>query len=134
MGKKMPLVACLFGSLALPTLGAARPDGRAEPRPDDGAAVNERAANTTLRSKLQYVIADWHTGEVLFTCDKLPEAVCKCWSISYGVTLDGKLYQLNVGHEKALRDQAKKFVGLPVVAVGTLERDVLTVASLKRAE
>jgi hypothetical protein len=100
---------------------------------DDGAAVQEATAST-LKGKLQYVITQWDTGEVLFTCDKLPEPFAKCWSIGHGVTVDGKLYRLHFGNDKDLREQAEKLVGQPVVAFGSLKQEVLTVASLKRAK
>jgi hypothetical protein len=97
---------------------------------DDSKYVKEKVS-VTLHGKMQYVITQWDTGKVLFTCDKLPEFFCKCWSIRYGVTIDGKLYLFNFDGNKALGAEAEKLVGKVVVVTGTLKDEVVAVSSMK---
>jgi hypothetical protein len=94
------------------------------------AANNHQIKETIsvqLKGKLQYVITRWDTGEVLFTCDKMPNYVCKCWSIRYGVTADGKLYLLDLGDNKELQKEAEKLVSTNVTVQGTLQGDEVRV-------
>jgi hypothetical protein len=87
--------------------------------------------NVALEGNLHYVITHFMTGEVLFSCDKLPDAICRCWQVGFGVTIDGKLYQLDVQGSKSLYDQAEKFIGKPVIVNGTVNKNVVKVVSLR---
>jgi hypothetical protein len=87
--------------------------------------------SVAIEGKLQFVIKHFFTGEVLFTCDKLPECLSRSWSIGYGVTVDGRLYQFDLGNDGKLREQAEKLIGHSVLAEGTLKKDVVLVTSLK---
>jgi hypothetical protein len=101
------------------------------PHQIDVLVVSDLKPTVTLQAKLHYVITEWDTGKVLFTCDRVPELFCKCWSLRYGVTIDGKLYVLDFAGNTALGGEAEKLAGKLVVATGTLKAEVVTVTSLK---
>ena len=95
-------------------------------RADTSKYVKE-TVSVTLRANLHYVVTEWSTGKVLFTCEKVPDPFCRCWSLGYGVTIDGKLYLLDFDANKALGAAAEKLVGKAVVVTGTLKGDVVMV-------
>jgi hypothetical protein len=95
----------------------------------DNDQIKETVA-VEIKGKLQYVITMRHTGEVLFTCDKLPKYLARCWSVRYGVTADGKLYLLDLGDNKELQKEAEKLVTTNVTVQGTLQGDEVRVKSL----
>jgi len=71
------------------------------------------------------------TGEVLFTCDKLPNAISRSWTVKYGVTIDGQLYLLGLDGDSTLRDRAEKFMGRPVLVEGTMKDNLVSVTNLE---
>src|SRR5262249_40920330 len=78
-----------------------------------------------VQGKLQFVVKHFFTGEVLFTCDELPTVLSRSWSVGYGVTVDGRLYQFDLGSDAKLREQVEKLIGHSVLAEGTLKKDVV---------
>jgi hypothetical protein len=87
--------------------------------------------SVAVQGKLQFVIKHFLTGEVLFTCDEMPAAFSRSWSLGYGVTVDGRLYQFDLGNDAKLREQVEKLIGHSVLAEGTLKKDVVQVTSVK---
>jgi hypothetical protein len=97
--------------------------------PDDSGYV-KKTVSVTLRAKLHCVITDYWTGKVLFVSDKIPEPFCKCWSLRYGVTVNGKTYLLDLDGDKALVGKAAMLLGHEVQVAGTLQGDQVRVESL----
>jgi hypothetical protein len=98
-----------------------------------GGHYVDQSVSVALRARLHLVIKDAISGKVLFCCDKLPEPFCKCWTVSYGVTINDQLYLLDLDANKALLGQAAMYVGNRVIVTGTLQGNRVVVSSLERA-
>jgi hypothetical protein len=99
----------------------------------DGPYIKE-TVSVVLHGKLHYVLTDAMTGKVLSTHDERPTAYYECTRLWHGVTIDGKLYLLDLADNKVLATDADKLAGKVVVVAGTLKGDVVTLASVKPAQ
>jgi hypothetical protein len=94
----------------------------------------KQTVEVTVRARLHHVVKDARTGEVLFSCDRMPRPFSKSWALAYGVTIDGKLYVLDLDGDRSLLGQAAMFAGSEVVITGTLHGDRIAVTSLRLAQ
>jgi hypothetical protein len=82
------------------------------------------------QGKLQWVIRKWDTGELLFVTDTLPQWICKGWSISLGLTVDGKTRDLVFPSDESRRN-AESLAGQTVEVFGVEQGQALAVKELK---
>jgi hypothetical protein len=83
-----------------------------------------------VQGKVQWVVRHFYTGELLFICDKLPEPISRSWSISLGLTADGKTRDLVFSSED-LHRRAESLAGQTVEVAGTEQGQALSVNELK---